>query len=424
MHSRQLWSAKRWLAFLLLPNLAIAADKYVRQGASGSGTSWSDAYGSMSSISWSGMGGFTLWIGAGSYSSGLPNPSVANVTVKRATVASHGTSTGWSDTYDGQVTVTPSFNSNFLVIPSAATGFVLDGAGYNPWKFRVVGVRGQNGMLRNDGADNVVIRSIEFDGMAEVTASGDPEDGLRWMGGNNNVIEHNYIHDYQQVGGAHNDGVQGPICTNITFRYNIFKNNGMHIFLGDYEWDSKYCNGINISYNVFYNDTNGGSYNTIVFKGTNQGDGYVNKIENNVFNLRGQGAAFYLANSPSPGCCNGLGNSYFRNNIVYSSDAGTVSFYTRSNNVYYNSTAPGGESGTLTSNPLFVDVTNNDYRLQSGSPAINAGASLGYSLDFAGTTVPQGSAPDMGAFEFVSASSSGGVSRSGPVTLKGPVVFK
>jgi hypothetical protein len=179
----------------------------------------------------------------------------------------------------------------------------------------------------------------------------------------------------------------------------------MHIFLGDYAWGSQYCNGINISYNVFYNDTNGGSYNAIVFKGTNQGGGYVNKIENNVFNLRGQGSAFYLADSPSPGCCNGLANSYFRNNIVYSSNAGTVSYYSRSNNLYYNSSAPTGETGRLTADPLFTDVASNNYSLRINSPAINAGANLGYLQDFAGNTVPQGGVPDIGAIEFL-----GGVS--------------
>ena len=196
---------------------AQAADKYIRKGASGSGTSWSDAYGELNNISWSGMSGSTVWIAAGSYTQGIPTVSIANVTIRRATVAAHGTATGWSDAYDGQVTVSPNSGTNFLVINAAADGLVLDGVGFQPWKFRVVGVRGYDGMLRNDGADNVVIRGIEFDGLGEGTPSGGPEDGLRWGGGTNDVIEHNYIHDYQQAGSAHNDGVPAPSCTNITF---------------------------------------------------------------------------------------------------------------------------------------------------------------------------------------------------------------
>ena len=394
------------LVFVFHSVNAQAADKYVRKGASGAGTSWTDAYGELNNVSWSGLAGSTLWIAAGSYTTGLPNVSTATITIKRATVASHGTSTGWSDSFDNQVTVSPNSGTNFLVIGSAADGLVLDGAGFNPWKFRVVGVRGYDGMLRNDGADNVVIRGIEFDGMGEGTPVGGPEDGLRWMGGNNDIIEHSYIHDYQQAGSAHNDGVQGPSCTNITFRYNIFKNNGMHLFLGDNAWNSQYCNGISIHHNIFYNDTNGGSYNSIVFKGTNKDGSYTTKIENNVFNLRGQGSAFYLADSPSPGCCNNLANGFFRNNIIYSSAVGNVNFYSHSYNIYYNSSGPS-ETGGLTTNPLFTDVNANNYTLQATSPAINSGTNLGYTEDFAGKAIPA-TAPDRGAFEY------NGVVTTGP----------
>jgi hypothetical protein len=376
---------------------AQAADKYVRKGASGSGASWTDAYSDLNNVSWSGMGGSTLWIAAGSYTGGLPGLSTASVTIKRATIASHGTNTGWLDSYDNQVTVTPSSGTNFLVIGTSATNLVLDGAGYSPWKFRVAGVRGFNGTLRNDGADSVIIRGMEFDGMGESTSDGGPEDGLRWMGGDRNIIEHNFIHDYRQVGSAHNDGIQGPSCTNITFQYNLFKNNGMHIFLGDYAWGSQYCNGITIHHNIFYNDANGGSYNGIVFKGTNQDGSYTNRIENNVFNLRGLGTVFYLADSPAPGCCNNVANGFFRNNIIYSSPVGNVSLYSHSYNLYYNSSGPS-ETGLLTSDPLFTDVTSNIYTLRATSPAINTGTSLGYTTDFAGTAVS--SPPDRGAYEY------------------------
>ena len=386
------------LSFLAFQSVnAQAADKYVRKGASGTGTSWADAYGDLNNINWSGVGGATVWIAAGNYTGGFPNLNVSNVTIKRANIASHGTNTGWSDTYDNQVTVSPNSGKNFLVIGTGADNLVLDGAGYSPWKFRVVGVRGYDGMLRNDGADNVTIRGIEFDGMGEGTPIGGPEDGFRWMGGSNAVIEHNYIHDYQQAGSAHNDGIQAPSCTNITFRYNVFKNNGMHIFLGDYAWGSQSCNGITINHNVIYNDTNGGSYNAIVFKGTNTGGSYTNKIENNVFNLRGQGSVFYLADSPAPGCCNNVANGYFRNNIVYNSPVGNVSFYSHSNNLYYNVSGPS-ETGRLTTDPLFTDITNNNYTLKALSPAINAGMNLGYTIDFSGLSIT--STPDMGAYEY------------------------
>ncbi|MEO6097001.1 MAG: choice-of-anchor Q domain-containing protein [Fibrobacteria bacterium] len=43
---------------------------------------------------------------------------------------------------------------------------------------------------------------------------------------------------------------------------------------------------------------------------------------------------------------------------------------------------------------------NGDYRIKAGSPAIDAGAALGYAADLAGISVPNGSSPDIGAYEF------------------------
>ncbi len=58
--------------------------------------------------------------------------------------------------------------------------------------------------------------------------------------------------------------------------------------------------------------------------------------------------------------------------------------------------------GERTGNPFFVSLTTFDLRLASGSPAVDAGLDLGYAADFDGNPVPQGAAPDLGAYEFVS----------------------
>ncbi len=49
---------------------------------------------------------------------------------------------------------------------------------------------------------------------------------------------------------------------------------------------------------------------------------------------------------------------------------------------------------------LLVDPEGGDYHLKAGSPAIDSGVGVGLEKDIAGTIVPQGKAPDIGAYEF------------------------
>ncbi|NIA21050.1 MAG: hypothetical protein GWP05_03545 [Anaerolineaceae bacterium] len=50
---------------------------------------------------------------------------------------------------------------------------------------------------------------------------------------------------------------------------------------------------------------------------------------------------------------------------------------------------------------IFVAPDKGDYRLKADSPAIDAGLEVGMEKDRAGTKVPQGKAPDIGAYEYV-----------------------
>jgi hypothetical protein len=79
----------------------------------------------------------------------------------------------------------------------------------------------------------------------------------------------------------------------------------------------------------------------------------------------------------------------------------------RQNNLYYctdgSTSDPSGKplgSGEKIANPSFVNLSGGDYHLNSNSPAINAGQSLGYTSDIDGNPVPYGAAPDIGAYEF------------------------
>jgi parallel beta-helix repeat protein len=102
-----------------------------------------------------------------------------------------------------------------------------------------------------------------------------------------------------------------------------------------------------------------------------------------------------------------------RNNILYGS---SITVADNGSGTYSNNLC-GPSRGTgcaIVGNPLFVDPTNADFRVQAGSPAIDAGAALGapYNVDIVGTSRPQPAVGlyDIGAYEFVS----GGISTPPP----------
>ncbi len=70
---------------------------------------------------------------------------------------------------------------------------------------------------------------------------------------------------------------------------------------------------------------------------------------------------------------------------------------------FMNNTAYFETRGTnyVEADPLFTDTTAGDFTLQTGSPAIDAGFSVGApETDFNGTARPQGAGVDIGAFEY------------------------
>jgi hypothetical protein len=108
----------------LTANLS-ATTYFVRSGASGNGTSWANAWGNVSSISWSILNpGDTVCVAGGVYSgrisSGKSGASTAPITVKRATAADAvcgSTTTGWQSSYDSQATIGGiTFNNNYVTV--------------------------------------------------------------------------------------------------------------------------------------------------------------------------------------------------------------------------------------------------------------------------------------------------------------------
>ncbi len=89
------------------------------------------------------------------------------------------------------------------------------------------------------------------------------------------------------------------------------------------------------------------------------------------------------------------------NNIVHLTNPqnpafGKIDNLTASHNLFANS--PSNSAG-ITRNPDFVDPENGDFHLGPRSPALNRGKEMGMTHDIDGVPVPQGSAPEIGAYE-------------------------
>jgi hypothetical protein len=135
---------KYFLLVLLSASLfsaaAYAGNKYVRADAAGSntGTDWANAYTALPATL---TRGDTYYIADGSYGPYVfktPNSGSTLITIRKATVADHGTNTGWSDSYgDGEAL----FTGNDTVWTFAP------GVGY----FEIFGQRAQPGVARSYG---------------------------------------------------------------------------------------------------------------------------------------------------------------------------------------------------------------------------------------------------------------------------------
>jgi len=250
--------------------------------------------------------------------------------------------------------------------------------------------------------------------------------------GHDNVIRNNYIHDITASSGssAHMDaiqtfGVNGGQSYNIVFEDNLIDNSN-----GDFlqmlmtennndpdfrDWDirNNVYIGVSGQANVgirnvrFYNNTvyDGGESNSLImylYDGSGKSDFSGAQIKNNIFipasNIGSYGGVISVGSSGS--------NVQVSNNYVAKIGSwGPVSGFSDTNGIN------GGD-------PKFANAGAEDFHLLSTSPAIDRGVTLaGVVDDKDGTSRPQGSAYDMGAYE----GQGGGCSPCDPTPPPPPV---
>jgi len=224
--------------------------------------------------------------------------------------------------------------------------------------------------------------------------------------GSNHIIRDNYIHDVtlSAGSGAHMDVIQVFSLNNLTsinviFERNIIKNFQGQLFM--IENTNGTVTGLTIRNNSyhyatiagqtyapinFYNNTlygcsthpNSNGFGVLFRKSTGTNNASGSNVYNNIFANCGSG--------PSNGWFSAMEGAVINsdNNLVYPSKPA------------FND--PHGING---SDPLFVDAVNGNLNISSNSPAIDRGYTVpSFSDDLLSMSRPQGSAWDIGAYEY------------------------
>jgi hypothetical protein len=212
------------------------------------------------------------------------------------------------------------------------------------------------------------------------------------------TIIKNYVHDCSQGCVQVSEGGNGS-----TISYNLINGFGTSTYSGE-SWGK--FSGIRVGGGAS-GAANVKIYNNVIANGSstagNQKSGIAirfpestgTQIKNNIFYNNG-GAEI----SVNASVTDTTTHSY-NNNDYYRSDYTNAWNWKGTN---YSSLVTWKAASSQDSNSLILDpkfVSGSDFHLLPSSPAINAGVDVGLTSDYAGTSVPQGSAPDMGAYEYL-----------------------
>lgn len=238
------------LSICLLAVSAFAADRFVRPGGSGNGTSWDNAWGSGSSVVTA--NDMRIFVAGGNEIPGNWVINANNVTIERARATNSACTgvTGWDNSYDQQV------HMNKPDLTAGATNFYINGV------VPYIGIHITNGSFADSYSINVGVAAysnitiygcdVQGNGFDAYDTSGESRcwnsspGGSRFRTGltirhctlrnaptiasmfydSNVLIESNIFHSNLtgDTGHHHPNNLQVVGCTNVIFRYNIVTN--------------------------------------------------------------------------------------------------------------------------------------------------------------------------------------------------------
>jgi hypothetical protein len=254
------------------------------------------------------------------------------------------------------------------------------------------GTAGVGILIAND-ADNVIVENnnVSENSMIGMWVRTSPE--AETGAPNDLIIRYNIV---SKSGGA-GFTVQNPqyLYINASIYYNLFVNNGTtdEYYGYDFQIDNDTSSSVfNVYNNVFYNTTNVNPFRATVvsnpYTGGSANENFVVNFKNNIIYT---GASFvplydrYETIIPS-------------NNLIYRvPGSGTTLVWIEPETYYTSANLTTWDANSQSSNPLFVDASNYNFKLQSTSPCISAGADVGLDVDFRGAKVL--GTPDIGAYE-------------------------
>ena len=415
---KSLFYTLMFLIVFLLP-LNVMADRYVRKGGSNSGTNWTTAYPLLATAEANATGGETIWVADGDFADGRVTYNSSHgtnvITIKKATIAEHGTETGWDDSYgDGQASLSGiTFDSDYWHLDGSTRTTISSGHGFTlgPHGGQAIRMQASNitisylevegGGDDGDGPGNDLIYSLASHDNVTLEYSYFHDSGRTMIlsrGGTGWIVQHNYWYKNESVAAEHSEMWSTGSNSNMVIRYNIFElweGTGCIARL-----DSSGTGNWEIYGNVFMKSPSGSGNGVI----TTDSDSTLSDVEvyNNVFYDNGQ----VISIGPGGG---GSGSGWIvRNNIFldnWRDDSTACSISgTASHNWYYNNlcTPPSQTARQDASADPFTNADGYDFTLTGATDAgFDTGAAVaGNDTDPDGVTRGADGNWDRGAYEF------------------------